>query len=453
MRKNFSLNFYLNSYFRKSLSLQKRKWLFLKAYAFPLLITLFKIFRIFYSVFFKKIEFLQKGESLTEKGKLKQNRYNLPLHKKRMFHKKLSNFNPASVFLCLICFFCISWKWQDFSLKLENRPELRFETEWVVDTVRQGALRQELVNNSPPLVHDDFVVQGNAIDGVKAYDKKTGKLLWDFYISSGVVSPLVFHKGNIYFGGADGFFYSLQLESGLLNWKYFSAVENSGPPLISEGTIYWLSNDQKIYALDLKGNLLWIYPDSQSSKGFLVRGTARPVVYKNNLYAGFQTGSLVVLNKKTGQLKWQNSFSQPIIENLKIDKQCLLVPVFNSHLFCLNRLTGKTLWKLKGGSSVYWRQPSYIYQLFEGRLFAFKDRKVLWKKKLEGSYPFPPVLVKDYLLYGFSSKGNLTVLQSRNGQYAGKYKFGKGLSAPITVQGNDIYLFSVSGYLHKLSLK
>ena len=367
--------------------------------------------------------------------------------------KKLQNLNQVGVFLCLICFFCISWKWKDFSLKLASRPEFKIETEWVVDTVRQGGLRQNLVNNSPPLVHDKFVVQGNAIDGVKAYNKKTGKLLWDFYIPSGVASPLVFHKGNIYFGSADGFFYSLQLESGLLNWKYFSAGENSGSPLISDDIIYWLSNDQKVYALDFKGALLWIYSDSYPSGDFLVKGTARPAVYKNNLYVGFQTGALVALNKKTGQLKWRRSFSQPIIEDLKTDKKCLLAPVFNSHLFCLNRLNGKTLWKLAGGSSVQMTSLSDIYQSSKDQLYAFKNRKILWKKKLKESYPFPPVLIKSYLLYGFSSKGDVAVLQSKNGKYVGKYKFGRGLAGPITVQGNDIYLFSVSAYLHKLKLK
>ncbi|MCZ0932424.1 MAG: PQQ-like beta-propeller repeat protein [Oligoflexia bacterium] len=253
----------------------------------------------------------------------------------------------------VICFSLISWKWKDFSIKMEDSPELRVETAWVVDTVRQGGLRPDLVNNSPPLIQEELAVQGNTIDGVKAYNKQTGKLVWDFNIPSGVVSPLIFHKGNIYFGGADGFFYSLQFKSGLLNWKYFNAVENSGAPLIYDNSIYWLASNQKVYALDLKGSLLWIYSDSSLSGDFSVRrGAGRPAVYKNNLYVGLQNGSLIVLNRKTGQFKWKRSFSQPIIEDLKINKKCLLVPIFNSHLFCLSPFNGKTVYQLAGGSSV-----------------------------------------------------------------------------------------------------
>ena len=373
--------------------------------------------------------------------------------------------------LFLTCFFCLSWTWKDFSITLEPQPELKVKTDWVVDTVRQGGLRPNLTHNSPPLIQDELVVQGNAIDGVKAYHKETGKQIWDFNIPSGAASPLVFHKENIYFGGADGFFYSLQLKSGLLNWKYFSGRENSGPPVIHDNTIYWLADNQTVYALDLQGSLLWtisvgalsqpaglktqgslLGADPSPAGNFLVRGTARPVVYKDTLYAGFSKGLLAALNKKTGQLKWKRSFSQPIIEDLRLHKKALLVPVFHSHLFCLSFSNGKTLWKLKGGSSVQQTGLSNIYQFSKGRLYAFKGKKLKWKKQIKASYLFPPVVVKNYLIYGSSSQNDLTILNSKDGQYVGRHHFGKGLAAPISVQGNDIYFLSVSGYLHKLTL-
>ena len=358
------------------------------------------------------------------------------------------------LFICVFCFFLISWDWHNLSMELKAPSDLKIQTVWAVDTVRKAGLRRNLVNNSPPLVHEDFVIQGNAVDGIKAYSAKTGKLIWDFNISGGVSSPLALHKENIYFGGADGFFYSLQLKTGLLNWKYFSAVENSGSPLIYENTIYWLSGDQKVYALGLKGSLLWIYSGPASNLGsFLVRGSSRPVIYKNNLYVGFQNGELAVLNRKSGELKWKQSFSQPIIEDLRINKKCLLVPVFNSHLYCLSLLNGKTLWKLKGGTAVQLSGSSYVYQFDKGWLFAFKDRKLKWKKQLEDGLPFPPSIFGSYLVYGFPSNGSVMVRKEGNGNYVGKHRFGKGLAGPILVDGNYIYFLSVSAHLHKLRLK
>ena len=355
--------------------------------------------------------------------------------------------------LVLTCFLFISWKWQDLSFRLStDSKKIHIKSEWVVDTFKQGALRANLINNSSPLIQGNFVVQGNAIDGLKAYNKKTGKLIWSFNISSGVASPLAFHKGNIYFGGADGFFYSVQLKTGLLNWKYFSASKNTSKPLIFDNTIYWRADNHKVYALDLKGKILWSYSGSFSSGDFLVKGSSRPAVLRNNLYVALGQGDLVALNRKTGQLKWKISFPQSITEDLNINAKCLFAPVLDSHLFCLNPSNGKTLWKLEGGSSVLQHEKADIYQVLKNYAYAFKNRKLLWKKQLKESYPFPPVFVKKYLIYAFYSRGSIDILYSKNGKSVESYKFGRGLSAPITVEGNDLYLFSVSAYLHKLRL-
>ena len=358
----------------------------------------------------------------------------------------------AGLFLFLLCFFCISWKWKDFSIKLDSPAEIKIETDWTIDTVSKGALRPYLVNNSPPLIVDNLVIQGNAIDGIKAYDKKSARLIWSLSIPSGVSGPPALHKGNIYFGGADGFFYSLQAKTGLLNWKYFSAEENFGEPLIFDNIIYWQSA-QKVYAVNIKGSLLWIYSDSSPRADFLIKGASRPAIYKDNLYVGFQTGALAALNRKTGQLKRKRSFSSAIIEPLKLKGKCLFVPVFDSHLFCLNFFNKKLLWKLKGGSAVQWGGEKNIYQFYKGWLYAFKDRKLKWKKQLAADYIFPAALVKNYLIYGSPSKGEITILQSKDGRYIEKYKFGTGLAGPLTVQGSDIYFLSTSAHLRKLKLK
>ena len=139
---------------------------------------------------------------------------------------------------------------------------------WTVDTAKEKVLKPQLVNNSSPAITEDVVVQGNFIDGIKAYKKDTGKLHWNFKIKSGVASPVILHKGNLYFGGADGFFYSLQLETGQLNWKFFTGSENLGSPFIHEDKIYWTTNNQKLYALSLKGKQLWIYSGSSPLEDF-----------------------------------------------------------------------------------------------------------------------------------------------------------------------------------------
>lgn len=357
-----------------------------------------------------------------------------------------------NLFLWLFLFFpCLFFPWDALSV--------RFQSRWTVDTVEDRVLRPHLLHNSPPLILGALVVQGNAINGIKAYDKETGEELWGFDVPSGVASPVAFHKGRLYFGGADGFFYSLQADTGRLNWKFWTGSENSGPPLIHKGKLYWTAHNQKLYALSLKGKLVWIYSGPSLPRGFVVRGRPRPALYKNWIYTGFYDGSLAVLNKETGKLKWKLSLpsSQPIREGLELSGGCLFVPIFDSNLFCLNPLNGKIRWKAPGGSSVQLSGRSVLYQWDKGTLSALNKRNAerIWQKKIEtGEGPFPPTVFGGYLIYGFSSTGKLVFANAKNGKTLGEYRFGRGLAAPISVDPKDnaVYFISIDGYLRKLSI-
>ena len=263
--------------------------------------------------------------------------------------------NQQILFICLFSFFSFAFQWETFSIKKQSRSSIKIQALWTVDTLKDRALRPQIMHKSPPLITEKLVVQGNSINGIKAYKKDTGKLLWNFKIKSGVASSVVLFQGNLYFGGVDGFFYSLQLDTGQLNWKFFTGSENLGAPLISENRVYWTASNQKMYALSLKGKLLWIYSGSPVLKDFIVRGRPRPALYKNSIYMAFHQGEVVALDKKTGRLKWKKQVSplHTIREDLEVGGNCLFVPVFDYYLFCLNPFNGKVRWKARGGSSSF----------------------------------------------------------------------------------------------------
>lgn len=361
------------------------------------------------------------------------------------------------LFKCLSCS-VIMVQWSAFSSSKKQDSLIPIQLEWSVDTAAKNqVLKPRLMHNSSPVLIKSLVVQGNALDGLAAYDQSNGKKVWSFNVPSGVASPIVAHKGNLYFGGADGFFYSLQADNGHLNWKFWTGSENAGKPLIQGDLLYWTANNQKLYSLNLKGKLQWIYSGPSLSKDFFVRGRPRPAIYKNWIYIGFYQGSLVALNKKTGKVKWKKTklSSLPIRQDLEISTNQLLVPVFDSYLFSLNPLNGEIRWKVKGGSSVSLEGKTRIYQWDQEKLMALRkrDANIIWKKKIK-ERPLAPVVFKKYLIYGFSSLGKLVFADVNNGNVLGEYKFGKGLASPVSLdlKNNFIYFMSVEGYLHKLSI-
>ena len=364
------------------------------------------------------------------------------------------------IFILLLAGFNIGWSWDTFSIRKTVKPTFQVQTLWLVDMLADRKIKAQFINNSPPLITEHLVIQGSPVVGVKAYTKEEGKLVWSFPVKSGVVSPLVLYKENIYFGGGDGFFYSLKMKTGSLNWKFFTDSKNSGAPLIYGGKIYWSTGSQKLYALSLSGKQLWIYPGPFPSTDFVVFGRPGPVVYRNLIYMGFYNGKLVALEKNTGKLQWERqlSSSQPIRENLGFKEPCLFIPVFESHLFCLEPLSGKTIWKTKGGSSLFYpKNFSVIYQFYKDKLYAVnkKEGSIIWEKKVgSGAFPFASRTLGKYLVYGFPSKGHLVFVNRKNGKTLGKYQFGKGLAGPVSVDSEkkEIYFLSIDGYLRKISI-
>ena len=358
---------------------------------------------------------------------------------------------------------CVSWDWEEYSLKNTSSPRLRIQEHWVKDTFQEDQLRRRLVNQASPLVTETLVIQGNALDGVKAYDKKSGRLQWSFLVPSGVAGPILLHKEALYFGGKDGFFYSLFADTGALRWKYFSSSENTGQPFIYQDQIYFVSQDQKMYVLDLEGKLLWLYARKIPSRQFSVRTYTSPVADKNSVYVSFQDSYVVALSRKDFSLQWEKKIKGISTEPLQLKEGCLLVPVLDKELLCLNPANGKSLWSIKGGSALR-IQEARIYQFHKGHAYAYQAKsplsknkpKLLWKQKLDISYPFPPALaLKELLIYGSPSKGELLIINKSDGTLLAQHPFGKGLAGPVTVDEDQktAYFFSVDAYLHKISLK
>ena len=367
------------------------------------------------------------------------------------------------LFLIGLGILCVSWNWEDNSLKNTRWPQLRIQKHWAKDTFQTESLRRRLTNHVSPLIHQNLVIQGNALDGIKAYNKKSGRLVWSFLIPSGVASPILLHKDSIYFGGRDGFFYSLLAKTGELNWKYFSSSENTGKPFIYENKIYFLSQDQKMYVLDLKGKFLWLYARKIPSRQFSVRAYTSPVANKNGIYVAFQDFYVVALSHKDFSVQWEKKLKGVSTEPLELKEDCLLVPVLDNELLCLNPTNGRKLWSIKGGSSLL-IPSSVIYQFHKGYVYAYQSQaplsknkpKLLWKKKLDLSYPFPPTLaLKNLLIYASSSKGELQILNKKDGTLISKHSFGKGLAGPVATDTDQktVYFFSIEAYLHKISLK
>ena len=353
--------------------------------------------------------------------------------------------------------FSLGFNWGDFSLKGKQAPLIQIQTQWTADAIGKHELRPRLRHNIPPLPAGDLIIQGNRLNGVRAYNKNTGLLVWAFDIRPGAAGPLALLGDRLYFGSADGFFYSLHKGAGKLNWKFWTGSENSSAPLIHDNKIYWTSSNNKLYALSLSGKPLWVYSGPPGPSGFVTKGRPRPAIKGQLIYTGFH-GTLFAINKDSGKLAFKKELSpsHSIVSDIEKHGACLFVPVFDFYLFCLRPSSASSLWQAKGGFSSSLKGRSAIYQYHKGILYALNkfNGKPIWRKTIE-ELPTPPVTFNNHLVYGFSSKGKLVFASPADGKTKREWVFGRGLSAPIALDPDDsssFYLFSVDGILHKVTV-
>lgn len=270
---------------------------------------------------------------------------------------------------------------------------------WKNENVKGGS--------SPTIGHQKVLVGAN--DGyLYALNTTSGESLWSTEITSypglsGVSSSptLVMNKiylGSFNFSGGPGYFYCLNEDNGVVLWKtnisssvYFSSASISeekvyvgtmglynstklhweapygiycfdskngnelwyfpangsvgSSPTIVDGSVLFTSKDSNIYCLNAKdGDLVW--------KKNLGSSVSSPSVWEDRIYVGTGemngAGKLLCLDTD-GNFIWEYEPNGAVQSSPALTEDCVYFStnVHNGTIYCLNRISGKLVWKYK----------------------------------------------------------------------------------------------------------
>jgi outer membrane protein assembly factor BamB len=280
-----------------------------------------------------------------------------------------------------------------------------------------------------------------------------------------VVSELAVNKGSIYFGGGDGYLYSVNAENGRVNWRYDLRNPVVSKPTVAGGRVLVNTSDDTVYAFDAgTGKWLWHYRRRSSAEATLY-GASSPLVDGNEVLAGLSDGFLVALSLEEGALKWEkrlhtgNKFTDvnatPVMEN-----GIVYIPSYDGAIYALKRQGGATLWRFDAGGSkdaVIDDQRLFLPSS-DGSIYALQKNngKVLWKFTLDGGTPTQIAMTDQYLVVG-STYRYLYVLDKATGK--GVYRLnagmGSGFSGSPTFDpaSQRLYILSGAGNLYAFSLR
>lgn len=306
-----------------------------------------------------------------------------------------------------------------------------------------------------PLLAGELLIQANAIDGVVAYESKSGRELWRLPIPHGVEAGATLINDRLFFGASDGSFYSVNAKTGKVLWTFPTRSENISEPLLdsSNGILYFLSGANVVYALEAEsGRQVWLY-SRQDNSNFSIRGGSKPALKDGHLFVGFSDGILVSLNAKTGNLQWE----LPLNRNKKfrdvdsapvLDGDQIYVSGYDDKLYCINALKGDIQWKVDGGGyyPVTIHGDKLYYSTTSGEVWALQkgSGQKSWSYKVLNGIPTQVRIYKGLAVFG-ESQGRLRFLDANTGSEVSSFEPGRGIMSTPFVDDKNNFVYFISG--------
>lgn len=349
-------------------------------------------------------------------------------------------------------------------------PELGPDTKilvrkWTISTHGPFEIGDHGTEYSNPVLFENTLVFGNRSTGIKAIYPGINQPRWSFSVKEGVVSELAVDKKSVYFGGADGHLYSVNLENGRVNWDYDLRNPFISRPTVERGRLLVTTSDDTVYAFDANtGKWLWHYR-RRSVPTSKIYGASSPLVEGNTVFAGLSDGFLVALSLEEGQLKWERKIHQgtkftdvnahPILEN-----GIIYIPSYDGALYALKHDTGEIIWRFDAGGSknVVIEDQKIYFPSSDGTIYCLQkdNAKLLWKFELDQGTPTQVVASEKYLMMG-SSYQYFYALDKTTGKGVYRFNAGRGsgfAGSPLfDPASQSVYILSGAGNLYKFALR
>ncbi len=264
------------------------------------------------------------------------------------------------------------------------------------------------VVKSTPAVAGDMVFVGLQDSRIVALDADTGELVWEFTTGNPILSSPVVYEGVLYIGSNDWRLYALDAATGDERWSFrandvIRSAPAVHPPVVAftdiEGKLYLLDlstgkrrfdyqaingaeggavfDGDRLFIADLGGrvrsidwtqrefpfekNITWIriqlrhfgfIESAGQQKGsvwfFLERGsgfTTAPVVANDLVFAASKSGTLLALDRASGDLKWRSQSPDSFHVSPSLWGDTLFAADVGGILYAVEALTGRELWR------------------------------------------------------------------------------------------------------------
>ena len=290
-----------------------------------------------------------------------------------------------------------------------------------------------LIFSTPVIDEQEIIYAGSSDHSLYAYNPRTKKIQWTFATKEVIDSAAALHpNGTIIVPSGDGSIYCISKEGEKL-WSFdvtkhrthdqFSFATSywweGNIAIDDEGYIYAGNDDFFLYCITPEGTLKWKFRTGLFIWASVVFGAP------NIVYASSFDGAVYALWRTDGTLLWKTDMRNPLIASPAIHGDILLQCTLGGTLIALNRHTGQKLWTQRIPQHVY-ASPlitpdgNVITASSSGEILAFSiaAQSLVWSWKEFSVIRSSPVLGPDpekkspYLVYCGNADGHLFALDS-----------------------------------------
>jgi len=253
---------------------------------------------------------------------------------------------------------------------------------------------------------------------VYALDRTTGSIRWTFAPDddfSATSALALAGSAVISAGGINGYLYSVDAASGALRWRV-DLDEQLFSPVVVDGVIYVGGRrvvDEHgglgvghLWAVDSEtGAVRWSVWVGDPSLTFVGGAVGRAAVAGDLVLTAGVTGTVIAVDRATGQTRWQKSFGEEgHSAGVVILDSIAIVASWSGRVRGLDLTSGLVRWEAEVGSTVTWSATSGGGMAFlnPGVLYAYTaDGSRVWEYggRREALYFSTPATYHDGLLY------------------------------------------------------
>lgn len=295
---------------------------------------------------------------------------------------------------------------------------------------------------------------------VRAYDAETGTRVWTTQLEHDVAGGVGYGAGLLAVGGRDAQLTVLDAESGALRWESRLAGEVLSAPAISAERLIVRSSNGRVGGFDAaSGRRLWTY--DYTLPALSLRGTSRPLIVRDLVLVGLETGRLLALDSETGGVVWSVEVAPPS-GRTELERMADIdgAPVVVGQDVYAANYQGRIVAAGLSNGRVAWGREFSSYTGLAADLeavYAVDDNGVLWSfdarngnaawslDALRGAQPSEPVLYGDYVVLG-DAAGYLNWVRRQDGALIARTLVGRGaIAEPVLIENGRLYAVTARG--------